>query len=436
MRFFSAFVLVGASFGTLVQAAEGERHSLSEFLALAETQGAQLSESMAKVEGAQARLDFARSKAQPTAEIESLFGVLPGAHGDPLNGRTDWGEVGPFSSSKITLTQPLYAWGGLSAARSAARAGLEAEKKLLEKDKWALRTQVTELYYGYQLAFELSEVADNLESKLSQALSRMEKNSKSRAGDRKKVRGYLQEVRVRKGEAQKGLDQARLGMAWKIGTYGKSYPKWDRANLLLRDIALKDLKFYQDLALQHRPELVALAKELEARQDLVRVEQAQQWPVIFAAARVEHAVAPERDNQRSPFAYDPANTFSAGAALGIKWNFGIFEANAKVGQVRAESRQAEGKSRHLRAGVMAEVEKTYLDLRYALEAMKLREDGAKDLKRDYQDALAQLALGTGDGKTFLENLGNFTMAEKSRLESIYQVNLQAAKLEQSVGASL
>lgn len=413
-----------------------ERYTLERFIEEAEKTGAQLAESQGKVEAAEARLDFARAKALPSAEFESLLSFVPDAEGDAVSGRNDWSRIGPFSQSKVTVIQPLYAWGALGAGRQAARAGLEAERKLLEKEKWALRTQVTEIYYGYQLAFELSEIAEDVEKKLQTALARLEKSSKRKAADVAKLKSSLSELRIKKGEAEKGLAQARLGMAWKTGRYGKEIPKWDRANLVERTIALKDLAEYQRLATEHRPELQALAKEMEARKSLVVVEQGQMLPLLFLAGRVEYSVAPERPDQRSPFAYDPANAFSAGAGVGLKWNLGIFERNSKIAQARADLRQAEGKSRYLGDGIRAEVEKNYLDVKWSQNTLQLRKELSQDLKRQYNDALAQLGLGTGDPKVLFEQMGAFMLAEKSRLETIYQLNTQVAKFEQALGTTL
>jgi len=45
-------------------------------------------------------------------------------------------------------------------------------------------------------------------------------------------------------------------------------------------------------------------------------------------------------------------------------------------------------------------------------------------------------LGTGRANTLLESVGAFGLAEKSRMETLYQHNMTLTKLEQSMGHSL
>ncbi len=430
-KFFLASLLINP----VVYAESDLRYTLKQFVEAAQNNGNQLGEQRSKVEYSESRLEFANSKGLPSGDLESLFAAVPGADGNAVAGRTRWDRIGPFSSTKIEIVQPIYTFGAISAGKEAARAGLEAEKNLLEKEKWALRSEVTELYFGYQLAFELSEIAAEVQSKLQEALKRVEKSSNRKASSIDKLRMYLGEVQVRAGEAQKALDQTRMGMAWKLGVYGRSIPKWDRANLAERDINLKNLNEYQEIARRERPELKALQHEVKARTALVGVEKALMMPAFFVGGRVEYSVAPNREKQNSPFAYDPANVLSAGLGIGLKWSFG-FEKSSKLGEARAEQHQAESKSKHLSDGIMAEIEKIFLDLKQAKEALKIRSDLSRINKRMYQDSMAQLGLGTGDPKNLLENLGTFTLSEKARLEAIYNVNILAAKFEQSLGSEL
>lgn len=370
----------------------------------------------------------------PSGSIQSLVGPAPGAEGDALNGRTLWHDWGALSFTQIEIMQPIYTFGALSSARKAARAGTEAESQLLKREEWALRTQIAEYYYGYQFAFEASELAEGILEDLNKALVKAEKKSST---DADKLRIFIAEAKARMSEADKGMNQARLGMAWRTGRLGHETPRWDKANLVARDFKLQELAAYQAMATESRPELTALAKDVEARQALADVEAGLRLPSLFAAGRFVYTVAPKRPDLETPFAFDPANQLTGAGGVGIRWDLGYFEKSAKLGQARAEALQAQARATHFGAGIRAEVEKNYLDVKQASEAKDIREDGAKAAKRVFRDLLAGYLLGThSDSKGLMEALGQHVLAEKARLESIYGFDVATVKLEQAVGREL
>lgn len=426
--------LLAAGFALAARADDVPRRGLVDFQALALAEGPQLDEPQAKVEWAKAREGFAAAQAMPMGTVETLVAPLPGAEGNPMNGRTNWDSWGVFSASKLEIVQPIYTFGALGAARDAAKAGRQAEERLLDRERWTLRTQIAELYYQYQLAFDLGDLATNTLADLNKALDRAQKTS---ARDADKLRAYIGEADARRLEAEKALAQIKVGMAWRTGRYGQEVPRWDRANLVARDFALQDLAVYQKLARENRPEVQALELDVTARDALVNVETGLRLPTLFAAGRVQYTHNNVRDDQTSPFAYDPTNDLSGGVALGLRWNLGLFEKNAKVGQARAEALMARGRARLYGAGLQAEVEKNYLDVKTALDTLKVRTEAAAASKRVFRDLIVAYTLGTtNDAKSLFEALGQHVLMEKSRFEAIFQQNLSIAKLEQVVGKAL
>lgn len=437
---FSLFVGLSLACTSFVQAQipESPRRTLPEFLELAEKSGPQLDEARAKVDYAHAREDYAASKGLPFGKLEILGAPAPGAEGDSLSGRTLWGSWGPLMWSSGELIQPLYTFGAIGNAKRAARAGREAEEKLLERDVWALRNQISEYYFGYQLAFELGDLAESVLKDLNKAYDKV-KNSSSASGkrDADKLFVFLKEAETRQLEARKVMDQARLGMAWRAGINAPETPRWDRANLVAREVQLQDIEAYRKLAHENRPELVALDRDVEARESLANVESALRYPQLFLGGRFTYSVAPQRANQTSPFAYDPSNELSGGVALGLRWNLAFFEGHAKLSQARAEAAQAKARQRFLGSGILAEVEKNYLDVKQLQAALALRADAAAAAKRVFRDLVVAYSLGTNsDAKSLLESLGQHVSAEKSRLEAVFQFNMAAARLEQSVAHKL
>jgi outer membrane protein TolC len=430
MRYRSTLViLAAAATGTR---AEEARYGLAEFESLAEKSGFQLKEQAAKVEYAEAREEMAWSKGYASGTIESLVAPMPGVTvDDPLLARTDWSKMGLFWTNKLEFVQPLYAFGAITSGRAAAAEGVKAEKQLLERERLKLRTEVHELYFGYQLAFELGEITRGAVEKLEQAVASMKGRTSSDEAQR--LRAYLLEAKIQLGQAESKLTQIRAAMAWKLGTYPESLPRWDRASLKLREARVPDLDDCREIARRHRPELKALTADVAAKEALVRVEQGLRLPALFFAGRVQYGFSNSRPDQRSPFLYDPYNDFSGGVAVGLRWNLGLFESNSKVAMARAERLQAQARFDHLSRGVLVETEKNYLDWQQARGALELRSQGSEEVARRYRDSFAAYGLGTGSARALLENLGAYAVSEKNRLEAVFQHNLALARLEQAVG---
>lgn len=414
---------------------EGPRRSLEEFMSAAFENGTQLGEGNAQIALSKAREEVANSKAYPNIKAEIMGGPIPGSSGNALKSHTEWDDWDVFGRGKIELTQPLYTFGAISWAKKAALSATAGEEKLLERDRWKLRTEVAELYFGYQLAFELTELASDIDSKITKAQKKLKKTFRQ-SPDGIKLEQALLELRTRKLQAEKGRLQARMAMAWKIGSYGKEWPKWDQANLARMTHTLLPLQHYHELAKNNRPEWSAMEHEVKARENFLLSEKAQGLPLLFVAARGEVANAANRQNQPSSFANDPLNTINGGVVLGMKWDFPFSERNAKIAQARAESMKALAKQRHFSVAILAEVEREYLDYMEAQEKNRLLSQNGTQRKKQYQDALAGYALGSASGKAVLEKMAAYAMSEKDRLQSLYDLNLALVTLEAATGTAL
>jgi outer membrane protein TolC len=417
------------------------RRNLTQFIEEAEKNGHELDEAKGRIEFAQARTDLARSYGLPSGKIDLYFGPVPGARGDALMGQTDWNQWGVFSVTKFEITQPIYTFGAISAGKDAAQAGVRAEQSLAERSRLQLRTSLAEIYYGYQLAFELSELTSDIGSKLEEALKTGTKNRDERKRgapssiELDKLKVFISDIRVKEQEALKAQKLARAAMSWKLGVYGEREAKWDRANLLVRSFKLTGLDQLQTIARANRPEYKALAEDVKARESMVKVEEALTLPMVYVAGQFNYTVSTKRADQTSPFAYDPLNDLSGAALLGLRWNLG-FERRSKLSMANAELIQARARLAHLGAAIAVDVERSYLDAKLVIDAMEQRLEGARASKRVFNDSFVAFTLGTGSAKDLLEALGIYGVAEKNRLDAIFQNNVAVFKLQQAIGAEL
>jgi outer membrane protein TolC len=411
--------------------AEMERLDLDGFVELALKNGVALGQANAQLEYSRARQDFARAQAMPRITVEAGIGPTPGVTGNALRSATDWGDWGYAARAKVDVLQPLYTFGALTKGREAAAAATQGETLVVERERWKLRAELARYYYGYQLAFEMIEVAEDAEQELRNALQKTRK-----ATEIDQLNGFVYEAQIRASEAQKGQEQARLGMAWKTGVYGKSVPRWRRANLKRPERVLGALESYLEVARTSRPELRALRAEADARRLYADAEAARLLPVIGIVGQYSYAHSNVREDQQSVFASDPHNGQQAFIGLGLRWDLFSAEQNAKVSMLRAEALKAEAQQTLLAPGAIAEVEKVYLDLQHATKTAGLRQEAEKAARRVLLDRFGAYQLGNLKARELLEALATSVLARKATFEAIFEENLAWAQFESALGKTL
>lgn len=424
------------------------RFSLKDFLDRAENNPkSELSVQKAQIEFSKARENLASSFSFFSGTWDVFVGPSPGVQGsDPLLARNNFSNWGPSYGSQISLQIPIYTFGALTAGHEAAQRATEAEESLLGRDRLTLALSVAQIYYGYQLAFELGSLAADLVEKLTEAeqTARKLRSQKTRGApsalDLEKLSVYLSEARARELEAEKARNQLRAAMYWKIGLedQGDDPVKWDRANLKARvpfpmPIDRQTLK---DFAKKNRPEFFAVSRNMEAKKAIEQAEYSQQLPVVFAGAMARWVDTPHRLDVETPYLYDPLNDLSGAAVLGIRWNFNFFEKNAKYAMARAEATKAEALFRNANLALLADVERAIAEFEFLQKETPVREEGAKRARKLFLDSFVAYTLGTLPAKDLLESMGSFALAQKAYMESVYNGNVAQFRLASAIGIKL
>jgi outer membrane protein TolC len=418
----------------LPTSAQAQRMGLSDFIEEAQKNGAQLGEQQAKVEFASARSDFAKSKSWFGGNLTALVAPVPGAEGDAVNGRTEWDSWGLLSSVQLELFQPIYSFGAISSGQAAAQAGLKAEQALLERDRLKLVFEVAELYFGYQMAFEFIQLTAEAADRLDKAMSKLKSPSQ-----RDQLVSVINEIKIRRQEAEFGRMNAKRAMAWKIGKLD-SEPQWDRANLVPRKVKLKKFEEYLQISKDKRPERMAITEAVKAKKAMYDSQRAQYLPVLVVGAKGEFSHAPHRENQSSPFANDMGNKLEGAVGVGIRWNLGFNERSSEIGKARAEWMEAEARLRHLDAGMNVELYKAYNDLLLAEQTVELRAESVRAARRLVQDFAIDQEISSNKNAAVnqgtIQKFATYLAAKRDEIDSVYKFNLATHRLEQLLGTSL
>ena len=412
------------------------RMSFEAFFEAAQKSGVQLKSQEAQVSYSEAREDSVRANYFPSVQLDLIAGPAPELRGNALNSETDWSNWSIAYKGEIQIVQPLLHWWTVDKGIRAAKLATSAEKGVLEKDRLALRYEVGKYYYGYQFAFEMRELAEEAGDQLKKALASGEERRRKKAsgapslGDLDRLKGFIAEADVRKAEAQKGIDSARMAMSWKLGSLGSEPLRWDRANLEESNREIPKLEKLLESAKTQRPELKALADEEEARKLKAEVEEAKMSPNLYAGLQASYARASNRDDQTSAFSNDPFNKTDVLFGIGLRWNFLSAGQRAEASMARAEWRKAEAKNLYLKMGLLAEVEQKLRELSFNHERRILRKDALAASDRVFRDAYSAFFFESGKAKDLLEVMGENVMAKKNYFEAVYDENLAWVALEQ------
>src|SRR5688572_1203751 len=109
-------------------ASPGQRLTLEQCLERALTYSPDLNEAQTEIRIAESRLAQAEAGRLAQATVRSISGIVNGAKGNAVTGRTDRSDLRPFPRGELEIVQPLYTFGRLRSAILAASRGLEAKR--------------------------------------------------------------------------------------------------------------------------------------------------------------------------------------------------------------------------------------------------------------------------------------------------------------------
>src|SRR3989475_13250504 len=108
--------------------AQGQRWTLEQCLERAITYSPEVSEAQAEIRIAESQLAQAKAGRLPQATFTSINGIVNGAKGNAITGRTDNSDLWPFTRGELEIVQPLYTFGRLSSEILAASPGVDAKR--------------------------------------------------------------------------------------------------------------------------------------------------------------------------------------------------------------------------------------------------------------------------------------------------------------------
>ncbi len=385
-----------------------------------------------------------------TFEAKAYGGVVPNVewpNQSNLNGYTSYdfendfsfNHMGGFFRTEIDMIQPLYTFGKISHYQDAAKQGFTLAEWEQRKRRGEFRMLIKKAYYTLLLSQESMATLKDVEGKLNDANEKVEKLLMKDAEnvsevDRLKIKVFMADVRNRMLDAERGMKLSRSALSDLLGLSGDWVVDEDRlAAEKVQDIQKTNVI---SAALRARPDLQQVATLINIKESERLAVRANLFPTIFAAGKINYAVAPGREDIKNPFLVDEFNKLDFGAVLGLKIDLGAHRTLNQMEEMQAEIDRLKGQRAQLMTKVRLDTERVYEEASAAANAIQINEDGLRAARSWLTSAGLAFNLGTAETKEVLESFAAYFKARADLVRSIYGLNMSLSELSDVVGTEL
>jgi outer membrane protein TolC len=338
---------------------------------------------------------------------------------------------GLFGSAQLDITQPLYTFGKISHARSAARAGLDAQRALADEAAGDLAVDAARAYWGVKTARELGGMLDDGIDEIGKALEQLDDKTGGKARpstsiqDRQRVAVLLAEAKVQRAEAQQAEAEALAGLRVLTGV-----PDADLDDAQLAPIDRK-LPARSDPA--RRPQAVAARTGARAADELAEMARSQYFPDLALIASGVLAHAQGADDPPSAFANDPYNRSGAGLVLGLQWTMEPWNVAARLDRARAEARKAHAQSELAALGARYDADNALAEATAAHDKVAAAGEGEKAARTWLASVLQAEAIGTAESKDLADAYIAWFQMRARWAQAVFQWNVAVVRLDRAAG---
>ena len=414
------------------------RWTLTQCLERALEASPEVHENLAEVYIAESKVSQAKAGRLPRLTMTSTIGVVNGTEGEGFEARTDNDDLGPFFRGELEVVQPLYTFGRLRHEIRAAMQGVATKHAATETARHAVLAAVKELYYNLQFSRQIQELLNESQENFTKALSTAEERLEAGEGtvtqaDVLRLRIGLAGITKELFTLNRAIEVTRAALKRQLGLSANEPFDIDESLLEPVELRLQALAVYQEQIGQHRPEFLQLDAGLEAQRARLQAARSAYYPSLFLAGGVQGAIAPNRDDQKSPFANDDFNFFRGGMALGVRWQFDFWMTHARVAERLAEVAKVELQRQHAETGIHLDLQRRYLEVEEHQLKLEAAQTARKAARALMLTSLANFTLGIGEAQDVFSFVGLYTQMASDYYKVVRDLNIAAARLSQAVG---
>jgi outer membrane protein TolC len=425
------------------------RVSLQEFIERGIERSGQVQYDYGNVRLAENRVQQARStRILPSINLNTNHGLIPGVRSqtglprehlylDP-NLENDWEDWAIFTRAEINAVQPLFAWGAINSAINAAEYGAQAAKKEFEARQKGVELMLYELYHSYLLATEVDRILTDAESTVNQIgreLERMqdENDPDLRERDIFEYEIFTSEFEIQKMEVRQSID--RIQRIWNYAMGGDPSAVYIPMEEFLDPVPfdIEPFDYYQELAMDLRPELQGVDAGVEAYKHSVEAIKSQNLPSLYLGLTASYANTPNRPRQSNPFIINNSNYATAAVGFGIRQNLNFSSIRNRVERERIEYNRVKDLRNALSDGIMLELNEQYMEAVVAETKVKQLQNALRTTRNWVRHEQLNYDYGFGDVEDLVDSVRKELELRVELTQSIFEMNKKVAALYHASG---
>ncbi len=332
---------------------------------------------------------------------------------------------------QLTLQQPLFTGFALESLSRAARFSARAARQTYNRDRNELVYDIQNAYWTLVRANELKKLLDENVGMIQahhEDVRRLFEQGLAKNNDVLKVQVQLANTRVGQLEAANGVKlsmmalDSLLGLSLETEIEPVSHPEATAA-------VLTEAQAMVEQALRERPEMKAVADQIEAAKAGLSAARSGRFPQVFLVGNYYYSNPNER-------VLPVTTVFNDTWDLSVAFSYDLWNGRSttfQMRQARARLEQAKAGQAQLRDGIVLEVSKSQYDLQQALEKIDLAEEAVRQAEENYRITHERFKTGLTTNSELLDAEVFLLQTKVSRTEALIELELANARLIKSLG---
>ena len=338
-----------------------------------------------------------------------------------------WRFSGGFFGAQLDVTQPLYTFGKATHGKNAARAGLEAQKALVDEAAGDVAVDAARAYWGVKIARELGYMLDDGIDEIGKALQQIEEKGAADVSiqDRQRIAVLLAEARVQRAEAQMGELQALAGLRALVGIAD--------ADIDQDELEADPRTLPSTASGDKRPQAIAARLGAKAAEELTEMAKSGYYPDFALVGSAVVSYAQGAEDPPNVYANDPFNRQGLGLVLAMQWTLEPWSVRAKVNRARAEAHKARAQSDLAAIGASYDAQTALAEATASRTKVTAAADGEKAARAWLASVLQAQAIGTAEAKDLADAYIAWFQMRARWAQAVYQWNVAVVRLGRASG---
>lgn len=427
--------------------------SLQQFMEEGVENSGQIRYERQKVDLASNRVDQANaSRYLPRFQLSTQHGVIPGVKSqredldpnefylDP-NLENDWEDIGLFTRAEVEAIQPIFTWGALKSAVSAAEAGAKAAEEQFRSQKVGIEVRLYELYQSYVLTLEIQRLLDEAQGEIDKIEKQIDEKQEQGESDLDesevfKFKVFKSEFAIRAAEVEENFRYIKS--VWNYVMQADDGTVYEPETRFLDPVnePIKELDFYRMRAVEMRSEVKAIEAGIEAAEYGLQATKAQNYPVLFLGLTGSYANTPNRPRQSNPFIINNTNYASAAVGFGIRQNLDFLGIKADVEKSRIQYNQAKYLKDAAVDGIVLEINDRYKNASISKIKVDKTDEALVTAKKWLRQEQLDYDFGIGDTKDLIDAMKKELELRVQLKQQIFDFNKDMAELFRASGIEI